>query len=86
MDALRHRSRPQRPTDALRRETAFSLAYPQGARTELDLSGPLNQSGTIRGRILGAADSRDGFLDGYNKDKYVGFGALEITESTSTRC
>lgn len=75
----------KRPTETLRREAAFSLAYPKGARTELDIAGPLNEGGTIRGRILGAADSREGWLDGYGKDKYIGFGALEMDLTDSTR-
>lgn len=74
----------KRPTDTLRRETSVTLAYPTGARTELDLAGPLNEAGTARGRLVGAADSREGFLDGYDKDKYVGFGALEFDLNDST--
>ncbi len=74
----------KRPTDSLRNEAAVSLAYPRGGRVEADVSGPLNPAGTIRGRLIGVADSRDGTLDRYHKKKYVLFGALEadLTDST----
>lgn len=74
----------KRPTDSFQSEAAFSLVDPDGARVESDISGPLNASGTIRGRLIGAYDDRDGTLDGYNKKKYVLFGALDadLTDST----
>ena len=74
----------KRPTSFLRRETAAAIAYPLGARVEADVAGPLNESGTVRGRLLGAIDSREGTLDGYSKDKYVGYGALEIDLTDQT--
>lgn len=74
----------KRPADFFRRETAAAIAYPLGARVEGDVSGPLNESGTVRGRLLGAIDSREGTLDGYKKDRYVGFGALEVDLTDST--
>ncbi|PZQ48966.1 MAG: TonB-dependent siderophore receptor [Rhodovulum sulfidophilum] len=74
----------KRPTSFLRREVAAAIAYPLGARVEADVSGPLNESGTVRGRILGAIDSRESTLDRYSKDRYVGYGALDIDLSDST--
>ncbi len=74
----------KRPTSFLRRETAAAIAYPLGARVEADVSGPLNESGSVRGRLLGAIDSRESTLDRYSKDKYVGYGALEIDLNDST--
>jgi outer membrane receptor for ferric coprogen and ferric-rhodotorulic acid len=74
----------KRPTSDLRREVAAGLSFPVGGRAEADISGPLNEAGTIRGRILGAADSREGSLDGYRKDRYVGFGSLEFDLGDST--
>ena len=51
----------KRPTSFLRRETAAAVAYPLGGRAEADISGPLNESGTLRGRLLGAIDSPRGY-------------------------
>jgi outer membrane receptor for ferric coprogen and ferric-rhodotorulic acid len=75
----------KRPTSFLRRETAAAIAYPVGGRAEADISGPLNEAGTLRGRLIGAADSREGTLDGYRKDRYVGHGALEFDISDRTQ-
>ncbi|WP_313350909.1 TonB-dependent siderophore receptor [Paracoccus sp. (in: a-proteobacteria)] len=74
----------KRPTSEFQNEAAFALAYPKGGRIESDVSGPLNESGTVRGRMVGVVDSRDGSLDRYHKDKYVLFGALEadLTDNT----
>jgi len=51
---------------------------------EADIAGPLNASGTVRGRLLGAADAREGSLDRYFKQRAVGFGALEVDLGDST--
>lgn len=74
----------KRPTSELRREVAGAIAYPTGGRMEADIAGPLNESGTVRGRILGAADAREGTLDRYFKERYTGYGALEIDLTDST--
>ncbi|WP_199258848.1 TonB-dependent siderophore receptor [Paracoccus binzhouensis] len=74
----------KRPTETFQNQAAVSLAYPKGARVESDVSGPLNASGTVRGRLVGVVDSREGALDGYEKDKYVLFGALEVDLTDST--
>lgn len=68
----------KRPTSFVRREVAGAIAYPTGGRMEADIAGPLNESGTVRGRLLGAADAREGTLDRYFKERYTGYGALEI--------
>lgn len=74
----------KRPTDTFQNNAAISLAYPKGGRIESDVSGPLNASGTVRGRLVGVVDSREGHLDGYEKDKYVLFGAVDIDLDDST--
>ena len=51
---------------------------------EAAIAGPLNASGTVRGRLLGAADAREGSLDRYFKQRAVGFGALEVDLGDST--
>ena len=75
----------KRPTSSLRREVAAGISHPLGARVETDLSGPLTASGALRGRIVGAIDSREGALDGYSKDKYIGYGVLEFDLDDATR-
>lgn len=74
----------KRPTDAFQSEIAFGLASPRGLRAEADVSGPLNASGSVRGRLIGAYDDRDGALDGYEKKKYVLSGALDVDVGANT--
>lgn len=74
----------KRPTAEFQNQAAVSLAYPKGARVESDVSGPLNASGSVRGRLVSVIDSRDGALDRYHKDKYVLFGALEADLDENT--
>lgn len=74
----------KRPTSFVRQETAAAVAYPIGGRAEADVSGPLNESGTVRGRVLGAADSREGSLDRYSKDRYTGYAAVEVDLTDTT--
>ena len=74
----------KRPTQDVRRETAILVGTPTAARTELDLSGPLTGSGRIRGRLIGAAEYREGWLDDYETEKWVGYGVVDadLTDST----
>ncbi|MGC4011283.1 MAG: TonB-dependent siderophore receptor [Pseudomonas sp.] len=53
-------------------------------RTELDVSGPLTDSGNIRGRAVGAYQTGNSFIDYYQQDKQVYYGVLEadLTDST----
>lgn len=74
----------KRPTDSFQNNAALSLASPRGGRIESDVSGPLNDSGSLRGRLIGVVDSRDGTLDGYHKDKYVLSAALDVDLTDST--
>jgi len=74
----------KRPTDVFQSSAGVSLAYPKGGRVESDISGPLNDAGSVRGRLVGVVDSRDGTLDRYHKDKYILFGAVDVDLSDST--
>ncbi len=56
-------------------------------RTEADVSGKLNDSGTLRGRLVGAYQQQNSFVDYYQQDKRVLYGALDVdlTEDTLLR-
>lgn len=53
-------------------------------RAEGDVTGALNQSGSIRGRFVAAGEDRGSFLDGINNSKYVAFGTIELDLSEAT--
>ncbi|WP_230492497.1 ferric-rhodotorulic acid/ferric-coprogen receptor FhuE [Martelella alba] len=50
-----------------------------------DLAGPLNASGTVRGRIIAGYQDKDGWLDRYHKDKKFLYGVVDadITDHTT---
>ncbi|WP_205520673.1 TonB-dependent siderophore receptor [Propylenella binzhouense] len=54
-------------------------------RTELDLGGPLNKAGTIRGRIIGAFQTQDSWVDWVSNDVGLAYGTLQadLTDSTT---
>lgn len=54
-------------------------------RTEVDASGALNDAQTVRGRIAGAFQDRESFVDVNENQVWVGYGTLEfdITDDTT---
>ncbi|QJD67795.1 TonB-dependent siderophore receptor [Xanthomonas campestris pv. badrii] len=74
----------KRPTDALAGAVTLSGGSWSNYRVDADVSGPLNQSGSVRGRAVGAWQEGDSYLDRYSIDKKVFYGVLEadLTDST----
>ena len=46
-------------------------------RGEVDVSGPLNASRTVRGRLVGAYQDKHSYLDRYKQQKSVAYGIVE---------
>lgn len=53
-------------------------------RTEGDISGPLNDAGTVRGRFVGAYQDRKSYLDHYKQKNNALFGILEADLTPDT--
>ncbi len=53
-------------------------------RSELDLSGPLNEAGTVRGRAVAAYEDKHSFMDRYSRKTPVYYGILEFDLSPDT--
>lgn len=53
-------------------------------RTELDLSGPLSDSGNVRGRTVVAYEDKNSHLDHYKRKTKVYYGVLEFELSPDT--
>ncbi|MDO7536387.1 TonB-dependent siderophore receptor [Acinetobacter pittii] len=53
-------------------------------RTDIDVSTPLNESGSIRGRTLFAYQKSDSYIDRYNEERKVAYAVVEadLTEQT----
>lgn len=54
-------------------------------RVEADLGGPLNQAGTVRGRLVGALGKSDNFVDDVDNQVGVIYGTVQadLTENTT---
>ncbi|WP_455818940.1 ferric-rhodotorulic acid/ferric-coprogen receptor FhuE [Pseudomonas cerasi] len=50
-----------------------------------DLSAPLNEAGTVRGRVIAGYQDQDGWLDRYHKSKKFLYGVLDadVTDNTT---
>lgn len=75
------RKRPTRDFQASLQAAAGSW---NNWRTEGDVSGALNDSGSVRGRFLGAYSDGDSYIDRYSREKKVLYGILEADVSEQT--
>lgn len=46
-------------------------------RAMADVGGPLNEAGTLRGRVVGAYDEGKSWVDGYSSDRSIAYGVVE---------
>ncbi|WP_339510456.1 TonB-dependent siderophore receptor [Pseudomonas sp. RL_15y_Pfl2_60] len=53
-------------------------------RTELDTSGPLTESGNIRGRLVGVYQDNESYIDRFNERKKVFYGVIEADLTPDT--
>lgn len=71
-----------------RKDFAFSWAAGAGSwdnyRLEGDLTGPLNQDGSLRGRLVLAEENRGYFYDHTHGQKWLAMGALEYDLTPAT--
>lgn len=67
----------KRPTRELQAAAGLTLGSWDDRRIDAQISGPLNQSGSLRGLVVAAAQDRDSYLDRYHHEKSVLHGALE---------
>ncbi len=74
----------KRPTDDFQASVTGDIGSWQTYRSELDLSGPLNADGSLRGRFAGAYEDGESYLDHYERKKLTLYGVFEadITDQT----
>ncbi|MEN5036623.1 TonB-dependent siderophore receptor [Pseudomonas sp. TWI929] len=77
-----------------KRPTAHFQSHVQGTvgswdynRLEADVSGPLIDSGKLRGRFVAAKQDNNTFMDWYSQDKNIAYGVIEadVTDTTLVR-
>lgn len=74
----------KRPTDTFQLKGAAQGGSWHNYRAEADVSGPLNENGTVRGRLVGAYQDRDFFYDVSTAKNTVVYGVLDFRLQPST--
>ncbi|WP_319798982.1 TonB-dependent siderophore receptor [Nitrobacter sp.] len=74
----------KKPTRAFQGHTTLSAGSWEDYRGELDVSGPLNESGTVRGRFVTAHQDRGSYLDHYHHKSSVFYGIVEADLTPDT--
>ncbi|ENO90489.1 TonB-dependent siderophore receptor [Thauera linaloolentis] len=75
----------KKPTAEFQGAIEGSLGSWRNKRGMLDLSGPVNQGRSLRGRFVAAWQDGDSFIDHYGNEKKVFYGVLEADLTDSTR-
>lgn len=75
----------KRPTKEFQGSVTGSAGSWDNYRGELDLSGPLNDSGSVRGRFVGAYNDKDSFQDyaGRERGLFYGITEFDLTDDTT---
>jgi len=74
----------KRPTKTFQANLGFTAGSWDRRRLEADVSGPLNEDGSIRGRMVAVKDKKEFFQDAKDEDRKVLYGALAIDLSPRT--
>lgn len=69
----------KRPTGEFQASAGLTLGSWQKRRVEGDVSGSLNEAGTLRGRAIVMAQRNESFMDNYALDKRLATGLLEAS-------
>ncbi|XQA76665.1 TonB-dependent siderophore receptor [Xanthomonas sacchari] len=75
----------KRPTEDLQGSAGVTVGSWDTRRLDADLSGPLNASGSVRGRVVAAGQDGDSYLDRYALNKHSVYGIVEADLSDRTR-
>lgn len=74
----------KRPTRNFQAQGSFGYGSWQNRRGEFDVSGPLNESGSVRGRAITVGQEGNSYLDRYSTSKNVFAGVLEVDLTDSS--
>ncbi|MCE0496095.1 TonB-dependent siderophore receptor [Vibrio salinus] len=67
----------KRPTRDFQGKLKGTVGSWDKRRVEGDISGALNDEGTVRGRMVGVYGDKNSYLDRYGKEKYVFYGIVD---------
>ncbi|MES2207687.1 MAG: TonB-dependent siderophore receptor [Pseudomonadota bacterium] len=74
----------KRPTSQLTGNLGVTYGSWNDKRLDLDVSGPLNESKTLRGRFVAAWQDKDSYLNRYHHKKQVLYGVIDADVSDKT--
>lgn len=79
--------RLKQPSDQYKAQINTIFDTWKGKRVEGDVTGPLNKSGSVRGRLIGALSSKDSWTDTVDNKVGVAYGTVEadVTDNTTAR-
>ncbi|MCA1858616.1 TonB-dependent receptor [Janthinobacterium sp. HSC-3S05] len=75
----------KKPTAQFQASIEGELGSHDERRAMADIAGPLNEAGTVRGRLVTVYEEGDSIVDGYNRDKKVVYGVVEADLSADTK-
>jgi outer membrane receptor for ferric coprogen and ferric-rhodotorulic acid len=74
----------KRPTDTLQGSASVSYGSWSTSRVEGDISGPLNEDGSLKARLIVAREEGDSYLDYYSPQKTLFYGVVEAKLGRNT--
>ena len=74
----------KRPTTEFQASVTGLVGSWDQKRAVGDVSGSLNESGTVRGRFVASVEDKDSYLDRYGKKRQVVYGVLDFQLSETT--
>ncbi|MFC6669916.1 TonB-dependent siderophore receptor [Marinobacterium aestuariivivens] len=74
----------KRPTDSFQASVDAGVGSWDHYRLQGDVAGPLNDAGTVRGRLVAVADNGGSYLDRYEKERNVLYGVVEADLGKNT--
>lgn len=75
----------KKPTAQFQASVEGELASYDERRAMADVSGPLNETGSVRGRLVTVYEEGDSIIDDYSRDKKVVYGVVEADLSRDTK-
>ena len=75
----------KKPTAQFQASVEGELGSHNERRGLADVAGPLNEAGTVRGRLVTVYEEGDSIIDGYSRDKKVVYGVIEADLSSDTK-
>lgn len=75
----------KKPTSEYQGSVEASIGRWNDIRGVLDLSGPLNKSRSIRGRLVVTGQDADSYIDNYGRKKGLIYGVIEADLTSTTR-